>query len=403
MGTFSVQSFFYDFFQVVIGTAYLWLPAISAYFAWKFWVSYIRIRYVSKIDWVLLEIKLPREMPKSPQVMEIILSAMHQTRSGVAIDKYWEGFLRVWYSLEIISKEGFIHFYFYVPKYYRRLVESQIYAHYPEVEIHEAADYTKEFISEDTEQSKKEWQIHAAEYILSEEDAYPIKTYIDYKLDKLETEEEMKNDPLASLIELMGTMKQGEHLWYQVLIRATPTKWKNAGTKIVDKIMKRDAATVKAKAKAKAEKIDFGSMILSPGERMIVEAIERNVSKLGFDTCLRFVYVAKADKYNHIVSNAIQGSMKQFNSLNLNGFERTNSTSYVDYFFKKTRHGWKKKRMFDAYINRSAFYKPYKRKTFVLNTEELATIYHFPGSVVRTPTLSRIESKKGEPPAGLPI
>ena len=76
MGTFSVQSFLYDFFKVVIGAAYLWLPAITAYFAWKFWLYYIRLLYVSKIDWILLEIKLPREMPKSPQVMEIILSAM---------------------------------------------------------------------------------------------------------------------------------------------------------------------------------------------------------------------------------------------------------------------------------------------------------------------------------------
>ena len=91
MGTFSVQSFFYGFFQAVIGAAYLWLPAISAFFAWKFWLYYIRLRYVSKIDWVLLEIKLPREMPKSPQVMEIILSAMHITRDGVWKDKYWEG------------------------------------------------------------------------------------------------------------------------------------------------------------------------------------------------------------------------------------------------------------------------------------------------------------------------
>ena len=59
--------------------------------------------------------------------------------------------------------------------------------------------------------------------------------------------------------------------------------------------------------------------------------------------------------------------------------------------------------MFDAYVNRSAFYKPYKEKTIVLNTEELCTIYHFPGGVVRTPSLARIESKKGEPPIGLPV
>ena len=84
---------------------------------------------------------------------------------------------------------------------------------------------------------------------------YPIKTYIDYKLDKLETEEEMKNDPLASLIELMGTMKEGENMWYQALIRANTTKWEEAGVKIVDKIMKRDAATVKLKPKPKLRKL----------------------------------------------------------------------------------------------------------------------------------------------------
>ncbi|KKT19794.1 MAG: hypothetical protein UW04_C0040G0004 [Parcubacteria group bacterium GW2011_GWB1_43_8] len=396
MGTISVQSFFYDFFGVVISAVYLWFPAITAYYAWKFWMYYIRLRYVSEIDWVLLEIKLPREMPKSPQVMEIILSAMHQTSSIVAINKYWQGRVPTWYGLEIISKEGSIHFYFYVQKSFRSIVEFQIYAHYPEVEIHEAADYTKDFIGEDIEVSKKNWQIHSAEYILIKEDAYPIKTYVDYKLDKMETEEEMKNDPFASLVELMGTMKEGEHLWYQILIRKTGTKWKDTGAKIVDKIMKRDK-------KKEGEEIDFGAMRLSPGEHLITEAIERNVSKLGFDVCIRFVYIAKPDKFRFAVSNSIRGSMQQFNSLNLNGFKRFNSVNYVDYFFKKTREGWKKRRMFDAYINRSAFCKPYKRRTFVLNTEELATIYHFPGSVVRTPALGRIESKKVEPPADLPV
>ena len=126
-------------------------------------------------------------------------------------------------------------------------MESQIYAHYPQVEIHEAADYTKEFIGEDIESSKKNGISTQAEYNLTKEDAYPIKTYIDYKLDKLETEEEMKNDPLASLIELMGTMKEGENLWYQALIMATKTEWKSAGAKIVDKIMKRDKKKKRAK------------------------------------------------------------------------------------------------------------------------------------------------------------
>ncbi|OHB13689.1 MAG: hypothetical protein A2Y49_02110 [Candidatus Zambryskibacteria bacterium RIFCSPLOWO2_12_39_8] len=59
--------------------------------------------------------------------------------------------------------------------------------------------------------------------------------------------------------------------------------------------------------------------------------------------------------------------------------------------------------MLDAYKRREYFFKPYKRKHFVLNTEELATLFHFPGQVSTTPTFTRIESKKAEAPANLPI
>jgi len=96
--------------------------------------------------------------------------------------------------------------------------------------------------------------------------------------------------------------------------------------------------------------------------------------------------------------------MKQYSTQNMNGF-KSKSTS-VDYFFKKTRESIKKRRMLRAYQQRSYFYIPYRhnrRQFFVLNSEALATIFHFPGRVAETPTLSRIEAKRGEPPVNLPI
>lgn len=61
------------------------------------------------------------------------------------------------------------------------------------------------------------------------------------------------------------------------------------------------------------------------------------------------------------------------------------------------------RKMFKAYHRRSYFYAPHKRsKPMVLSTEELASIYHFPGGVAQAPTFKRVESKKSEPPSDLP-
>ncbi len=50
------------------------------------------------------------------------------------------------------------------------------------------------------------------------------------------------------------------------------------------------------------------------------------------------------------------------------------------------------------------FFLPYfHHQTFVLNTEELATLWHFPGQILKVPTLERIESKEASPPTNLPI
>lgn len=390
---FSVQSFLYDFAKNAFDAGFLWLPAVLAFFAWKLWIYHIRLRHISNINWLMLEIKLPREINKNPQAFEFLLNMLHQTKGINFYEKYLYGEVRKWFSLELVSKEGVVHFYIYAPSNYRKMIETQIYGQYPGIEITEVYDYTKDFAD------FNEYKMHMAEFILEKEDAYPIKTYLDYKLDKTETEEEFKNNPLTSFIELIGSIKEGEHVWCQILARATYVKWKDAGKKLVDKIMKRD------EKKKEGEKIDLGAMRLSPGEHLITESIERNVSKLGFDVCIRIGYLAKEDKYNSIIPSAIYGAMKQYNSLNLNGFKRINATSYVDYFFKKTREDWRKGRIFDAYRNRFCFYLTWalSRKTFVLNSEELATIYHFPGKVATTPTLGRIEAKKGEPPAGLPI
>jgi thioredoxin-related protein len=83
--------------------------------------------------------------------------------------------------------------------------------------------------------------------------------------------------------------------------------------------------------------------------------------------------------------------------------------------FNDIRKNRNKKAALKQYINRSFFYEdlPTREarpanfvkdtKIFTLNTEELATLFHFPGRVSTTGTFERIQAQKAEPPANLPI
>ena len=107
----------------------------------------------------------------------------------------------------------------------------------------------------------------------------------------------------------------------------------------------------------------------------------------------------------------INGSFRQYGSPNLNGFKTVGTPSPTK--FKWQDRGGKKllaqkKKIIGEYQHRSFFipeYIPYgaRLKHFVMTTEELATIFHLPGNVARTPTMARVQAKKVEPPANLPI
>lgn len=393
MGETATSGFFGGFISsAVYATVRFWLPIILAYIFWKLWVYYLHEKWIKNISWVTLEIKIPREIMKSPKAMEVVLNGMYVTKDGNFKEKYWLGWLRVWFSLEIASIGGHIHFFVRVPKLLKGLVSAQFYAQYPDIEISEAEDYTEELVTGG--RLNPDYEADGMEFILTKEDVYPIKTYIDHGLHETGAEEEQKTDPITSILEFMGSIGPGEQLWFQVLIRATLNKkWTEEAKVVVDKLMKRDTG--------KTEVLSFASLLLSPGERLVVEAIERGVSKLGFDVGIRFVYLGHKDKFNPVNIASMAGVMKQFSAMNLNGFRGINRAA-TDYF-STLREPRIKRRLVDAYVKRSYFHPPHERKWYVLNTEELATVYHFPGAVSETPTLGRVEAKKSEPPANLPI
>ena len=385
------QDLFYRVIRLINSGWFLWLPLILIIIFWKSWLHYIRTLYINSLSWVLLEIKIPREIQKTPYAMEVALTSFHITKKGNLVDRYWRGVLKPWMGLEVLGAGGKIRFFIYVQKKLRNLIESQIYSQYPGAEIIEADDYTSAIPADIPNQ---DWQAWGAEFGLNKESFYPIKTYVDFGLQKPGEKEEEKVDPITTFLEMLGHLKQGEFIWFQILIRAASKEWRKPGEKFVEKL-------VSTEKSAKEGEMKLGMFRLSPGQQDTLKAVERKIAKLGFKTGIRAMYLARRDAFEPVNISALTGVIKQYNAENLNGFKVARDTGR-NYFFVERREAFLQRRMLNAYRKRSWFYMPYRREPYIMTAEELATIYHFPGRVAEIPTFARIEAKKAGPPSTLP-
>lgn len=417
---------------------------------WRHWVRHVQAQFINSIKWVMLEVRLPRDVFKSPLAMEVVLNSIHQGGgTGNNYAKFWDGKVRNWFSLEIASIEGDIRFYIRTNSKFKNAIESGIYSQYPEAEVTEAEDYTNY-----TRFDNDVHDVWGAEFSLKGEDFLPIRTYVDFGLDK-DPKEEFKVDPIAPLIEWMGGIKKGEQIWFQVVARAVDGKfenWKKEGEEALEKIyygvkFSDNLKAKKEEAKAAGKPLEKKKTAdLSEIEKIQAEAISRNLGKLGFECGIRVVYIAKKENFDGKNIDALTGCLRQFNSPLLNSFAPIGDTMPSFDYPWQDRTGLKKLGRKDyivgSFIKRKLFYKAHSNEDwyngiperffhdirdafkirffsidpdhvkykgskdenrFILNAEELATIYHFPGQVASSPALKRIGSKKAEPPANLPF
>lgn len=388
-------------YRIFAATAFVWGPVASVWIAQKLWLDYVRAAYIEKnYQFIMLEVKLPRVIGKTPLAMELVLQALYQPDKANWWEKWWDGMVVPWFSLELVSIEGAVKFFIRTPSRYKKLIEANIYAQYPDIEVHEVEDYVAlaPYLG-----AEKQWSLWGCHFKLTKPDPYPIKTYIDYGLDSTMTDEENKSDPMTSLIEFLGTLGRGQQMWIQIIVQVTARRyqktgswfgkqdWEAEGKKLIQDLQDKYAG-------------EFG-MRATKRQSEIIHAIERSLGKIAFDTGIRALYIAKGDQFDSTNKSGITNAFQQYSTQDLNGFRPTNSTGFDFPWqdFKGIRGRIKKRKFYDAYVRRSWFHPPYKRQPFVLNSEELATIYHFPGGVAETPTFTRIESRKGEPPSNLPV
>lgn len=378
-----------------------------------------------KIKRILLEVKIPKELVKPIRAMDEVFAGFHGIHDIATWREKWiEGVFQLSLSFEIVSNGGEIHFYIRTPEMFRNFIESNIYAHYPEAEISLVDDYIK-YVPQNI--PNKDWDLWGVDYINSKDEIYPIKTYRQFETES-ERIEEKRVDPLAGLLEGLSILKPGEQFWLQIVVKPVLGRdkpWQEKGRELADKLAKRpekpkpksiiqEAAEILITGKTTEEpkeeikEIIPPEMKLTPGEREILAAVEAKLTKFGYDCNIRFIYLGKRDIFFKPTTKIGFGFFKEISTENLGGLKPWSKTmtkvkSVPFWFMDKRRLYLRKRRILRYYAKRWSPLFPRAGATYMLNTEELATLYHFPGKAV-APALGvpRIEAKKGGAPSELP-
>ncbi len=302
-------------------------------------------REENSLDYVLLQVVVPFDNEIKIDAAEQMFASLFSMKKGGMLS-----FLRLQphISFEIVAKHEDIHFYISVPLKLKDMLEKQINGAYPDAEIQEVPEYNL---------FSTGGRVAFAEYELKQAAYHPIKLYKD-----------LPTDPLSSITTALSKMGPEEGAAIQILVSPADKKWRTLGKSYIASTKKSESDPSKAKFKVDGKAL---------------EAIENKCSKPGFNTNIRVVVSSPTEEMANVHLSNIKSSFEQFSS-DLNSFG-------------KRKIWWKTGFMVD-FIYR---YQPILRwggnKT-VLNSEELATVFHFPNKQIETPHINWLYSKRAPAP-----
>ncbi|MEO6536260.1 MAG: hypothetical protein ABIT47_01075 [Candidatus Paceibacterota bacterium] len=396
----------------------LWVPYIVGYATYTRFLEFRRADFLSKQKYVLLELRMPRDSKKTPLAMETILAGMHiDSGESNKYKTHIQGNMRPTFSLELVSIGGRVHFYIWIREGFRRATEAFFYAQYPDMEIIEAEDYSRLVNPLD-----HAWSVFGDEYKHGKPDPYPIKTYVEYGLDKAGAKPEEITDPLAQMIEFLGSIGPKEQLWVQMIMRFSKSEkyggkknadgkdytWRDEASDVINTIRESTTRKSSYKDSATGETREVeGFPNPSKGQSDTMAAIDRNVAKQAFDVGIRAIYTAPQEAFQGSMISFFLSMFKPFNNESYNVIKTAArfSASFNDYPWED-RGGHLKhhlqEQVVDYYRRRVYFQEPYIGDWMIMSTEEIATLFHVPGAHIESPSLTRIQSSTSGAPTNLP-
>ena len=421
---YTFAEFFQDFGPSILTIGWLLAFWMILWITWKTYLLMKMVDYVSAIEWTYFQITLPEETEETPKSMEIvfeILGGMHKNPDFN--EQYFEGYIEPWASFELFCTANSAKFIMLIPTPHRRLFESIMYAQYPKANIEEVEDYTQKYHWKD---NRKKFELYGAELVLNQDDIYPIKTYKEFEAGLAERIPFV--DPAQIMMETLTNIEPGEEFWIQFLVRPADggeiQKWEKKGEKKIAEISgqaKKSAPTMwenfqefmlaipgelatsflKGPLEFEKKKEEKVLRFFNPVDEAKMKGILQKTSVNGHRVKIRIIYLAPVGGMKKPNIGRLIGIFKQFSTFHMNGFKpdgetKTNGPNFI---FRNKRRMYREKTILQNYQQRDFF----GRGTgFMLNSEELATLYHFPVKYVSAPSVDRAKAGRKAPPANLP-
>jgi hypothetical protein len=331
---------------IYLGVAILFVTVLSVV-GFFFFIAYTKRTKESNIlkkslGLTYFEIRLPMENDVEIKAAEQMFTGL----IGIAHKlKGWKKFLGVknFISFEIVAFKESIRFFVVCPKEIASVVDRQINGTYPAAEISEVKEYS--LFPENS-------SVAYAALTLAKETNIPVQTY-----------EELPVDTIATVCDIFSKLKNHESAAMQLVITPAGSEWRDSAKEYIEK-QREPETDEEGKPKKKKNKVDSNALSL----------IERKIEKAGFYSDIRIVIASESDMLakSHLAN--VLSAFDQFTRESGNRFKKVDSKAL--------------KNIVKDFIYRIP------RETMILNTSELATVFHLPNKNVQITNINWLLAKR---------
>lgn len=288
------------------------------------------------------------------------------------------------FAFEIVGMHGFVYFYAAVPVALVDVVKQAVVSAYPAARLEEIAEHNI-FSQVGKLNSTVGGELH-----LKNSFAYPIATYQD-----------LKRDAMQSLLNALSTLDKEDGAGIQILMRPADPGWRKTASAIASKKRKGKDSKGGTEAVTSGLKQFFTAFVkppeggkgeekppkeLSSLEQSVLDAIDDKTRHPGYEVLIRVVASSNISQRSQAILSNVVATFSLFDAPGKNGFKYTPAkdmesfvTSYIMRFF------------------------PQRKKKNIMNSVELATIFHFPDQRnIPTSQLTRQSSKQVDGPRNMP-